>query len=284
MTRWEACGRIILAGDDPVPKVMGIVNATPDSFSDGGRFAGALEAAAHARRLIDAGADLLDIGGESTRPGSDPVPVDEELRRVLPVVEALAAGAGVPLSVDTTKAEVARRALAAGAAIVNDISAMGADPEMARVVADARAGIVLMHMRGVPKTMQDDPRYDDVVGEVLEYLAARVEWAEARGIPRERIAVDPGIGFGKTMAHNLEILRNLRRFDTLGCAVLVGTSRKKFLGTITGRDVANRATASAVSSLAASVSGARVVRVHDVAATVDAIRVWGAVRGWGDSP
>jgi dihydropteroate synthase len=283
MTRWEARGRTILAGDDPVPKVMGIVNATPDSFSDGGRFAGPEEAIAHARRLIDEGAELLDIGGESSRPGSDPVPLDEELRRVLPVIEALAS-AGVPLSIDTTKAEVARRALAAGAVIVNDITAMGGDPDMANVAAEAGAGIVLMHMRGVPRTMQIDPRYDDVVGEVFGYLDDRVEWAEAKGIPRERIAVDPGIGFGKTMVHNLEILRNLHRFATLGCAVLVGTSRKKFLGTITGRDVANRATASAVSSLGACISGARIVRVHDVAATADAIKVWGAVRGWGVSP
>jgi dihydropteroate synthase len=284
MTRWEASGRTILAADDPAPKVMGIVNATPDSFSDGGRFAGPDEAAEHGRRLIEAGADILDIGGESSRPGSDPITAESELRRVLPVVEALAAGAGVPISVDTTKAEVARRALEAGATVVNDISAMAADSDMARVVADAGAGVVLMHMRGVPRTMQDDPQYQDVVGEIYEFLARRVEWAESSGIPRERIAIDPGIGFGKSMAHNLEILRNLHRFDTLGCAVLIGTSRKKFLGTITGRAVAERATASAVSSLVACVSGARVVRVHDVAATVDAIKVWGAVRGWEVSP
>jgi dihydropteroate synthase len=284
MAPWRTSGRTILAGDDPVPKVMGIVNATPDSFSDGGRFAGPGEVGDHARRLIDAGADLLDIGGESSRPGSEPVPLTEELRRVLPVVEALAAAVSVPLSIDTTKAEVARQALQAGAAIVNDISAMAAEPEMARVVADAGAGVVLMHMRGVSKTMQDDPRYHDVIGEVYDFLARRVDWSESLGIPRERIAVDPGIGFGKTIAHNLEILRNLHRFDTLGCAVLIGTSRKRFLGTITGRGVGERATATAVSSLAACVAGARVVRVHDVAATVDAIKVWGAIRGWGGSP
>jgi dihydropteroate synthase len=284
MTRWEASGRTVLAGDDPVPKVMGVVNLTPDSFSDGGRLAGPREAADHARRLVDEGADLLDLGGESSRPGSEPVAIEEELRRVLPVVEALAAEVRVPLSIDTTKAEVARRALRAGAAIVNDITAMGADPEMIRVVAEDGAGVVLMHMRGVPGTMQDDPRYEDVVREVYDFLAHRVDWAEARGIPRERIAVDPGIGFGKTMAHNVEILRNLRRFDTLGCVVLIGTSRKRFLGTITGRGVAERATASAVSSLAACTAGARVVRVHDVAATVDAIKVWGTIKGWGGSP
>ncbi len=232
---WKARGETILGDDDPIPKVMGIVNLTPDSFSDGGRLAGRDEAVRHARRLVDEGADLLDLGGESSRPGSEPVSLDEELRRVIPVVEALASELGVPISIDTTKAEVARRALDAGAAIINDISAMGADPDMGRVVAATGAGVVLMHMQGVPKTMQDDPRYDDVVGEVYDFLARRVEWAESIGISRDRIAIDPGIGFGKTIDHNLEILRNLRRFDTLGCAVLIGTSRKGFLGTITGR-------------------------------------------------
>jgi dihydropteroate synthase len=280
MAIWEASGRTILSRDDRVPRVMGIVNVTPDSFSDGGRLGGPEGAVAHARRLAAEGADLFDLGGESSRPGSEPVPVDEELRRVLPVVEALAAEVGGPISVDTTKAEVARRALAAGAAIINDITAMGGDPEMASVVAEAGAGVVLMHMQGVPRTMQDDPRYEDVVREVYDFLARRVEWAGSRGIPPERIAVDPGIGFGKTVAHNLEILRNLERFATLGCAVLIGTSRKGFLGTITGRGLADRATASAASALVACVAGARVVRVHDVAATVDAIKVWGAVRGW----
>jgi dihydropteroate synthase len=284
MTRWEASGRTILSGDDSMPKVMGIVNVTPDSFSDGGRLAGPGQAAAHGLGLVAEGADLLDLGGESSRPGSEPVPVDEELRRVLPVVEALAAEVRAPLSVDTTKAEVARRAIAAGAAIINDITAMDGDPEMARIVAESGAGVVIMHMCGVPRTMQDDPRYEDVVREVYDFLARRLDWAEARGIPRERMAVDPGIGFGKTMAHNLEILRNLRRFATLGCVVLIGTSRKRFLGTITGRGVTERATASAVSSLAACVAGARVVRVHDVAPTVDAIKVWGTIRGWGGSP
>jgi dihydropteroate synthase len=272
-----------LSGDDPIPKVMGIVNTTPDSFSDGGRIAGPAAAVQHARRLVSEGADLLDLGGESSRPGSVPVPLDEELRRVIPAIAAVAPEAGVPISVDTTKAEVARQALDAGAAIINDISALGGDPEMPRVVAATGAGVVLMHMQGVPQTMQVNPHYDDVVREVYDFLARRVEWAEAQGIPRERIAIDPGIGFGKTIEHNLEILRNLARFDTLGCALLIGTSRKGFLGTITGRGLRERATASVVSSLAACLAGARVVRVHDVAPMVDAIKVWTAVRPWGDS-
>jgi dihydropteroate synthase len=186
----------------------------------------------------------------------------------------------VPISVDTTKAEVARRAIAAGASVVNDITALGGDPALAGVVAETGAGVVLMHMRGVPRTMQDDPRYGDVVEEVYAFLARRVEAAEAAGVPRGRVAVDPGIGFGKTSEHNLLLLRNLGRFASLGCAVLVGTSRKGFLGALTGRPVDQRATASVVSSLAAAVAGADVLRVHDVGPTADAIKVWGAVRGW----
>jgi dihydropteroate synthase len=282
-TRWHARGRTILGGDDPVPKVMGIVNVTPDSFSDGGAFARLDDVLIRARRLVAEGADLLDLGGESSRPGSEPVSLDAELRRVIPVVEALSDGLAVPISIDTTKAEVARRAVDAGAAIINDISAMAADPAMGRVAAESGAGVVLMHMQGVPRTMQADPRYADVVGEVYEFLARRVEWAESIGIPRDRIALDPGIGFGKTIEHNLEILRNLRRFDTLGCVLVIGTSRKGFLGTITGRSLPERATASVVSSLAACAEGARVVRVHDVAPMVDAIKVWGAVRGWRET-
>ncbi len=277
MTRWEACGRAIVAGG--VPKVMGIVNVTPDSFSDGG-MAGTLEGAvAYALRLIAEGADLLDLGGESSRPGAEPVPLDEELRRVIPVVEALRTLVTVPISVDTTKAEVARQALRAGASIVNDIRGLDGDPELSRLVAEAGAGVVLMHMAGTPRTMQVDPRYDDVVQEVRDDLARRIERAEASGIPRERIAIDPGIGFGKTLEHNLELLRNLDRFANLGCALLVGTSRKGFLGTLTGRPVGDRATASVVSSLVAVARGADVVRVHDVGPMVDAIKVWTALVG-----
>ena len=263
---------------------MGIVNLTPDSFSDGGNTQQPEDALAHAQRLAALGADLLDLGGESSRPGAEPVSLAEELRRVIPIVEAIATTMTIPLSIDTTKAEVARQAVKAGAAIINDITALAADRAMTRVAADTGAGVVLMHMQGTPATMQLDPRYDDVVTEVYDFLARRVEWALANGIPRERIAVDPGIGFGKTFKHNIEILRSLRRFESLGCVILVGTSRKGFLGKITtGRPVIAEAPASAVSSLAACLEGARVVRVHDVGPMVDTIKVWTALLGWGDS-
>jgi dihydropteroate synthase len=263
---------------------MGIVNLTPDSFSDGGTTYKPDAALAQAGRFLDLGADMLDLGGESSRPEAEPVALAEELRRVIPVVEAIATSLSLPLSIDTTKAEVARQALKAGAVIINDITAMGADPEMVSVAADSGAGVVLMHMQGTPATMHLDPRYQDVVTEVYDYLAQRVDWATANGIPRERIAVDPGIGFGKSFQHNLDILRNLRRFENLGCVVIVGVSRKGFLGKITGRPIGERASASAASSLAACLQGARVVRVHDIGPMVDTIKVWTAQRGWGDSP
>src|SRR5512135_3549409 len=268
MIRWEAQGRAIVT--DRVPRVMGIVNVTPDSFSDGGRAWTRDDAVAQALRLVDEGADLLDIGGESSRPGAEPVAAEEELRRVVPVVEALAPRVGAPISVDTTKAEVARRALEAGAAIINDIRALGGDPALPRLAAEARAGVVLMHLAGTPRTMQVHPRYGDVLREVRDYLAAR-------------IAIDPGIGFGKTFEHNLELLRNLDQFATLGCAIVIGTSRKGLLGTLTGRPVSERATASVVSSLAAATQGAHVVRVHDVGPMADAIKVWTALRGWDEA-
>jgi dihydropteroate synthase len=277
MNRWIALGRVV--ADRDRPRVMGIVNATPDSFSDGGLAPGPEDAIARAEALVADGADLLDIGGESSRPGANPVGLDEEIRRVIPVIEGLSGRVGVPISVDTSKPEVARRALDAGAAIVNDIRGLD-DPAMIEVVADSGAGVVLMHMLGTPGTMQKNPHYDDVVSEVIDYLGARVGRAVASGIARERIAIDPGIGFGKTIEHNLRILRDLGRFATLGCAVLVGTSRKGFLGTLTGRDVSNRATASVVSSLSAIRRGAGIVRVHDIAAMVDAMKVWSAIEGW----
>jgi dihydropteroate synthase len=259
---------------------MGIVNLTPDSFSDGGRLSGYGESVAFALRLAAQGADLLDLGGESSRPGALPVSLEEELRRVIPVVEELAAQIQIPISIDTTKADVARQALAAGASIINDITALSADPELAQVAAKSGAGVVLMHMQGTPATMQENPQYHDVVTEVYDFLAFRIEWAEARGIARERIAVDPGIGFGKTAAHNLEILRNLERFATLGCPILVGLSRKGLLGSLTGKPVSDRAAATVAASLDACRRGARIVRVHDVGDMVDSIRVWTALRNW----
>jgi dihydropteroate synthase len=263
---------------------MGIVNLTPDSFSDGGLNRNVEAAVSHARRLAGEGADILDLGGESSRPGAEPVALEEELRRVIPVVETLAGEMSIPISIDTTKAEIARQALDAGASIINDISALGFDPAMAAVAAGSGAGVVLMHMRGTPATMQLDTQYSDVVTEVYDFLARRIEWTLARGIPRERIAIDPGIGFAKTHQQSFEILRSLRRFESLGCAVLIGTSRKGLLGKITGRSLVERASASAASSLAACLNGARVVRVHDVAPMVDTIKVWTVLQGWGDSP
>nr|WP_303652820.1 dihydropteroate synthase [Paludisphaera mucosa] len=260
---------------------MGIVNVTPDSFSDGGRWATADAAVEHGLRLLQDGADILDVGGESTRPGAAIVPVAEEIRRLAPVIERLA-DAHAPISVDTMKPEVARMAIRAGACIINDVSGLR-DPEMAEVAAETGAAVVLMHMQGTPQTMQDAPHYDDVVEEVLGYLAERVHWCQSMGIARARIAIDPGIGFGKTYEHNLALLRNLRRFETLDCVVVLGVSRKGLLKTMTGRGMDQRLTSSVVCSLAGCTLGASVVRVHDVGPMADAIKVWNLVRGWGSS-
>ncbi len=278
MTRWVACGRPILDGSGREAKIMGIVNVTPDSFSDGGQWLTPEAAVDHAARLVRDGAGILDVGGESSRPGSDPVPLVEEIRRVLPAIQAIGAELSVPISVDTTKAEVARLAIAAGASIINDITGLAGDPAMVDVAVETGAGVVVMHMAGLPKTMQVEPSYVDVIAEVYEFLARRIEVLENAGIPRERIAIDPGIGFGKTSAHNLELLRNLGRFATLGCALLIGTSRKRFLGRITGKSVEDRLIASVVSSLAAIEQGANIVRVHDVAAMSEALKVWRAIQ------
>ena len=277
MSDWRALG--LSLADHSRPRVMGIVNVTPDSFSDGGRSFALDDAIATAERLVAEGADLLDIGGESSRPGADLVDAEEEARRVVPVVRALAGRVGVPISVDTTKAKVARLALEAGAAVVNDIRGLD-DPELLAVAAGSGAGVVLMHMQGTPQTMQVDPRYGDVVAEVLADLARMVDRAEAAGIARERIAVDPGIGFGKSFEHNLQLLKSLESFASLGCVLLVGTSRKGFLGKLAGRRTGDQTVPSVTSALAAAVAGARVVRVHDVAATVEAFRVWEGHRGW----
>lgn len=246
--------------------LMGIVNVTPDSFSDGGRWFDSGRAVEHALKLVADGADILDIGGESTRPGSEPVALDEELARVIPVIEAVAPQVCVPISVDTCKAEVAVRSLAAGAVIVNDISALRFDPRMTDVVRESGCSVVLMHMRGTPRNMQDSPVYGDVVEEILAFLRERVSFAVHAGIPRERIIVDPGIGFGKTLEHNLAILRNVSRFHETGCPVLVGASRKGMIGKITGAPVEHRDWGTAAVTAWCALAGVEIQRVHEVGA------------------
>jgi len=259
------------------PLVMGIVNATPDSFSDGGQHLRRDAAITHAQQLIAEGADILDIGGESTRPGAQPVSVREELERVLPIIEGLR-GISVPLSVDTCKPEVMRAAIAAGALMVNDINALQ-DAAAMKAVADGNVAVCLMHKQGNPQTMQQQPHYDNVVAEVGAFLRGRIAAAEAAGIGRERIAIDPGFGFGKTLAHNLDLLRGLEELAELGVPILAGLSRKSMLGAITGQDVNHRASASIAAALIAVQHGASIVRVHDVRETVDALKIWNAVNG-----
>lgn len=244
--------------------IMGIVNVTPDSFSDGGQHATVQAAVDHARRLVDEGADIIDIGGESTRPGAQSVPVEEELERVIPVVERLAPGIPVPISVDTYKAEVAEAALASGAHMINDISALRLDTRLGEVVARAGVPVVLMHMKGLPRDMQENPHYDSVIGEILGFLRDAVARAESCGIPREKIIIDPGIGFGKTVAHNLEILKRLGEFRSLGLPILVGTSRKSLIGKVLNLPVDQRLEGTAATVALAIASGADIVRVHDV--------------------
>jgi dihydropteroate synthase len=268
------CGRFKLSLERPL--VMGVVNITPDSFSDGGMFADTARAIAHAQRLIGEGADILDLGGESTRPGAAPVSLEVERRRVLPVLEAVASG-GVPVAVDTRKPELMREAIAAGAAMINDVTALSGPGALA-AVARAPVAVCLMHMQGDPATMQANPDYRDVVREVRDFLAQRVAVAEAAGIARNRIVVDPGFGFGKTVEHNLALLRSLREFTSLGGALLAGLSRKAMLGRLTGREPLERVHASVAAALLAIQNGAHIVRVHDVAATRDALAVWNAVQ------
>lgn len=260
---------------------MGVVNVTPDSFSDGGRYASFDAALAHARQLLDEGADILDIGGESTRPGAADVGTREELDRVIPLIEALR-DCGKPLSVDTSKPEVMRAALAAGAAIVNDVRALAA-PGAVETVAASDCGVVLMHMQGSPRTMQQQPQYADVLREVGAFLAARRDALVAAGIPPERIALDPGFGFGKTVEHNLALLRGLSELAALGQPLVAGLSRKSMLGAITGKPVTERQAASVAAALLAVQRGAAIVRVHDVAATRDALAVWRAVEQQGEA-
>jgi dihydropteroate synthase len=259
------------------PLVMGIVNVTPDSFYDGGLHAQRDAALTHARQLIDEGADILDIGGESTRPGARPVGIQEEMDRVLPVIEGLR-GAPVPISIDTFKPEVMRAAIVAGVQMVNDIDALQS-PATMNAVAGSDVAVCLMHKQGKPQTMQEHPEYQDVVAEVHGFLTERVAAAEAAGIRRDRIVIDPGFGFGKTLAHNLVLLRELGRLNDLGVPILAGLSRKSMLGALTGRDVGQRLAASVAAALIAVQRGAGIVRVHDVGATVDALKILAAVNG-----
>jgi dihydropteroate synthase len=274
------CGRFVLPLGRPL--VMGVVNVTPDSFSDGGAYLDPVAALERGHALALAGADLVDVGGESTRPGSDEVPAAEELQRVLRVVEALVTGLDIPVSIDTRHPDVARACVEAGASVINDVSGFR-DPAMVEVAAGCDAGLVVMHMAGEPKGMQDAPYYDDVVAEVCGYLADRARTLEDAGVAHDRIALDPGIGFGKTTAHNLELLRRLPEVVALGYPVLAGVSRKRFIGEITGVSVpAERVAGSVAGALWAVAAGAAIVRVHDVAETVQALRVWRAIDSAGD--
>lgn len=267
------CGRFQL--DLTIPRVMGIVNVTPDSFSDGGKFNTTDKAIQHALTLVEEGADILDIGGESTRPGATPVPLDEELKRVIPVIQGLR-DVGVPLSIDTYKPEVMRAAIEAGADIVNDVCALQ-EPNALEIVAPSQVGICLMHMQGRPQTMQADPHYDNVVQEVAEFLASRLKAAEQAGIDRSRIVLDPGFGFGKRTAHNLTLLNEMQAIQALGQPLLVGLSRKSVLGQVLGSNVDERLHASIAASVISVMKGANIVRVHDVKPTVDALKIVAAV-------
>ncbi|HVS27813.1 MAG TPA: dihydropteroate synthase [Burkholderiales bacterium] len=267
------CGKFSLSLSRPL--IMGIVNVTPDSFSDGGKLVSTPAAINHAKQLVEEGADILDIGGESTRPGAEPVNLDEELQRVLPVLEGLK-GVNVPVSVDTYKPEVMRAAISAGASMINDVNALLAPGAMESVAASDTA-VCLMHKQGEPKTMQQNPQYEDVLTEVADFLKARVAAAEAAGVARERICIDPGIGFGKNLEHNLALLKNISRLKSIGVPVLIGVSRKSLLGKILGLEVYDRVQVSVVAAILAVSQGAAIVRVHDVKATKDALAVYRAV-------
>jgi dihydropteroate synthase len=264
----------VMRAERPDFQVMGIVNVTPDSFSDGGLFLEPEAAVAHGVELVREGATILDVGGESTRPGALPVPADQELRRVLPVIEGLLS-AGVPgqISIDTSKVSVAERAIAAGATIVNDVTAFRGDASMAALVAGAGVDCCLMHMLGEPRTMQLEPHYDEVVSDVKAFLERRMAFAVAEGVPEERIMLDPGIGFGKTLEHNLELLERLSELTDLGRPIVIGTSRKSFLGKLTGREIDARIPGTIATNVLAYERGARIFRVHDVAPVVDALKV-----------
>ena len=274
---WRCRARTFFCG--PRTLVAGVLNVTPDSFSDGGRYVDPRRAVERACAMAEAGADLLDVGGESSRPGSAPVPYEVELERVLPVIEGIRTVSDIPLSIDTTKAVVARRALDRGVEIVNDITALRGDPEMAEVVAEFEAGLVLMHMLGGPRTMQDRPSYEDVVGEVEEFFEERIEAALAAGIERDCLCLDPGIGFGKRLEDNLALIAACRRFRRLGAPVLLGMSRKSFIGELLDTPIDERLEGSLAAAVAGVLHGADIVRVHDVAETRKALAVADALKG-----
>jgi dihydropteroate synthase len=262
------------------PRIMGILNVTPDSFSDGGDHATHHAAVAHALAMQAEGAEIIDIGGESTRPGAVTVPNAEEISRTAPVIAAIRAQSSVAISIDTRKAEVARAAIAAGASMINDVAAFSYDPALAQVTADAGLPVCLMHAQGDPATMQNDPRYDDVLLDVYDFLAARIAQAEAAGISRDRIVIDPGIGFGKTQGHNLILLRNLSLYHSLGCPILLGASRKRFIGTIGGgQDAKDRVAGSVAVALHAASQGVQILRVHDIFPTKQALALRSAING-----
>jgi len=258
---------------------MGVVNVTPDSFSDGGEAFELDAAVARGFKLAADGADMIDIGGESTRPGSDPVPLKEEITRVIPVIEALSERVSIPISIDTCKSEVARRAVEAGAHIINDISGGSFDPELAYVAAETGSAVILMHIRGTPRNMQNNPTYSDLLGEIRDYLSKAVDRFEAAGVLRDRILVDPGIGFGKTLEHNLELIRRIDRFQGIAAGVMFGPSRKSFIGMLTDQPVDRRLSGSIAAAVAGSIFGADVIRVHDVKEAVDALKVADHISG-----
>ncbi len=259
-------------------KVMGILNVTPDSFSDGGRFNKQQAIDFQIEKMIRDGADIIDVGGESSRPFSEPVSPEKEASRVLPVIKAIRRQSSIPISIDTTKASIARQAIEEGADIINDISALRFDPYMADLVRDTSSPVVIMHMQGTPGNMQQDPRYDDVVGEISDFLQERIEWAISKGINKDKITVDPGIGFGKTKEHNLTILKHLDRFKSLGCPVLLGHSRKAFIGSILEREVEDRDTGTAIVSALSCQKNIDIIRAHDVDKTVQAIKMATAIQ------
>ncbi len=277
MLQWECRNTEIVINEKPL--LMGILNVTPDSFSDGGLYSDHKSAVLRAEKMLAEGADIIDIGGESSRPGAEKVSAEEELNRVIPVIKALRKNSNAIISIDTTKAIVAKEAINAGANIINDISALTLDPEMQKTAIDTDAGVILMHMQGTPQTMQNSPDYTEVTSDIYNYLQRRIEDLIAAGMKKSRMAIDPGIGFGKTLEHNITLIRDLNKFKDFGIPVIVGLSRKSFLGKITGKDVSDRLPASLAGLVISVINGADIMRVHDVAASRDAVLTTLALTG-----